>query len=206
MRTQFNVKVTCLWNFYTLNWWQNKRPAGTTARRYMSVTEGCLFTFLSQEPHRVYPSIPADQRRPIKVLSLFDGIATGWFIMSRDKYRNFIQSMDEWDVLSTHNTQEELLGASVRQFPELKVQRLWKNSCVCLHKICLFLLSFTCFKILWNHDRIPGAQRPGLKDWALLGFRDLWGFDCCGDDQARGKDRICQWCSYHHKETCEYKH
>uniref|UniRef100_A0A673MLA1 DNA (cytosine-5-)-methyltransferase n=1 Tax=Sinocyclocheilus rhinocerous TaxID=307959 RepID=A0A673MLA1_9TELE len=29
------------------------------------------------EPHRVYPSIPAHQRRPIRVLSLFDGIATG---------------------------------------------------------------------------------------------------------------------------------
>lgn len=35
---------------------------------------------LPQEPHRVYPSISADQRRPIKVLSLFDGIATGWFL------------------------------------------------------------------------------------------------------------------------------
>lgn len=34
---------------------------------------------LFQEPHRVYPSIPADQRRPIRVLSLFDGIATGLF-------------------------------------------------------------------------------------------------------------------------------
>lgn len=30
-----------------------------------------------QEPHRVYPSIPASQRRPLRVLSLFDGIATG---------------------------------------------------------------------------------------------------------------------------------
>ncbi|XP_008277301.1 DNA (cytosine-5)-methyltransferase 3B-like [Stegastes partitus] len=36
---------------------------------------------LSQEPHRVYPSIPADQRRPIKVLSLFDGIATGYLVL-----------------------------------------------------------------------------------------------------------------------------
>lgn len=39
--------------------------------------------FLSQEPHRIYPSIPADQRKPLRVLSLFDGIATGWFL-SRD--------------------------------------------------------------------------------------------------------------------------
>lgn len=31
----------------------------------------------SQEPHRVYPSIPASLRHPIRVLSLFDGIATG---------------------------------------------------------------------------------------------------------------------------------
>lgn len=30
-----------------------------------------------QEPHRVYPSIPANLRRPIRVLSLFDGIGTG---------------------------------------------------------------------------------------------------------------------------------
>ncbi|XP_058246542.1 DNA (cytosine-5-)-methyltransferase 3 beta, duplicate a isoform X2 [Hemibagrus wyckioides] len=33
------------------------------------------------EPHRVYPSIPARQRRPIKVLSLFDGIATGYLVL-----------------------------------------------------------------------------------------------------------------------------
>uniref|UniRef100_A0A4W6EG91 DNA (cytosine-5-)-methyltransferase n=1 Tax=Lates calcarifer TaxID=8187 RepID=A0A4W6EG91_LATCA len=33
------------------------------------------------EPHRVYPSIPAGQRRPLKVLSLFDGIATGYLVL-----------------------------------------------------------------------------------------------------------------------------
>ncbi|XP_061908446.1 uncharacterized protein LOC133653311 isoform X1 [Entelurus aequoreus] len=33
------------------------------------------------EPHRVYPSIPANQRRPIRVLSLFDGIATGYLVL-----------------------------------------------------------------------------------------------------------------------------
>ncbi|XP_066558389.1 DNA (cytosine-5)-methyltransferase 3A isoform X2 [Amia ocellicauda] len=33
------------------------------------------------EPHRVYPSIPASQRRPIRVLSLFDGIATGYLVL-----------------------------------------------------------------------------------------------------------------------------
>lgn len=58
---------------------------------------------------------------------------------------------------------------------------------------------------MWHRDRIPGAQRPGPKAWSLHCFRDLWGFDRCGDDQARGKDWICQWCSYHHEETCEYK-
>uniref|UniRef100_A0A671VLU0 DNA (cytosine-5-)-methyltransferase n=1 Tax=Sparus aurata TaxID=8175 RepID=A0A671VLU0_SPAAU len=35
----------------------------------------------NSEPHRVYPSIPADQRRPLKVLSLFDGIATGYLVL-----------------------------------------------------------------------------------------------------------------------------
>uniref|UniRef100_UPI003AAC113C DNA (cytosine-5-)-methyltransferase 3 beta, duplicate a n=1 Tax=Centroberyx gerrardi TaxID=166262 RepID=UPI003AAC113C len=33
------------------------------------------------EPHRVYPSISAHQRRPMKVLSLFDGIATGYLVL-----------------------------------------------------------------------------------------------------------------------------
>ncbi|XP_056130906.1 DNA (cytosine-5-)-methyltransferase 3 beta, duplicate a [Lampris incognitus] len=33
------------------------------------------------EPHRVYPSIPAHQRKPLKVLSLFDGIATGYLVL-----------------------------------------------------------------------------------------------------------------------------
>ncbi|KAF7655055.1 hypothetical protein LDENG_00061180, partial [Lucifuga dentata] len=33
------------------------------------------------EPHRVYPSIPANQRRPLRVLSLFDGIATGYLVL-----------------------------------------------------------------------------------------------------------------------------
>ncbi|XP_058499785.1 uncharacterized protein LOC131469012 isoform X2 [Solea solea] len=33
------------------------------------------------EPHRVYPSIPANQRRPLRVLSLFDGIATGYVVL-----------------------------------------------------------------------------------------------------------------------------
>ncbi|XP_077406186.1 DNA (cytosine-5)-methyltransferase 3C-like isoform X2 [Vanacampus margaritifer] len=33
------------------------------------------------EPHRVYPSIPTNLRRPIRVLSLFDGIATGYQVL-----------------------------------------------------------------------------------------------------------------------------
>uniref|UniRef100_A0A3B4HCI1 DNA (cytosine-5-)-methyltransferase n=1 Tax=Pundamilia nyererei TaxID=303518 RepID=A0A3B4HCI1_9CICH len=33
------------------------------------------------EPHRVYPSIPANLRRPVRVLSLFDGIGTGFYVL-----------------------------------------------------------------------------------------------------------------------------
>ncbi|XP_017295445.1 DNA (cytosine-5)-methyltransferase 3B [Kryptolebias marmoratus] len=33
------------------------------------------------EPHRVYPSIPASLRRPLRVLSLFDGIGTGYLVL-----------------------------------------------------------------------------------------------------------------------------
>uniref|UniRef100_A0A8C7FKN9 DNA (cytosine-5-)-methyltransferase n=1 Tax=Oncorhynchus kisutch TaxID=8019 RepID=A0A8C7FKN9_ONCKI len=36
---------------------------------------------LKFEPHRMYPSIPTHQRRPIRVLSLFDGIATGYLVL-----------------------------------------------------------------------------------------------------------------------------
>uniref|UniRef100_A0A3B3IHU5 DNA (cytosine-5-)-methyltransferase n=1 Tax=Oryzias latipes TaxID=8090 RepID=A0A3B3IHU5_ORYLA len=36
---------------------------------------------LEFEPHRVYPSIPVAERRPLKVLSLFDGIATGYLVL-----------------------------------------------------------------------------------------------------------------------------
>lgn len=39
---------------------------------FLKLARPCL-----QEPHRVYPSIPASLRRPIRVLSLFDGIGTG---------------------------------------------------------------------------------------------------------------------------------
>lgn len=30
-----------------------------------------------QDPPKVYPPVPAEKRKPIRVLSLFDGIATG---------------------------------------------------------------------------------------------------------------------------------
>ncbi|MEQ2298178.1 hypothetical protein AMECASPLE_002504 [Ameca splendens] len=33
------------------------------------------------EPHRVYPSIPTKLRRPLRVLSLFDGIGTGYLVL-----------------------------------------------------------------------------------------------------------------------------
>lgn len=36
-----------------------------------------LLTFIFQEKPKIYPAVPAEQRRPIRVLSLFDGIATG---------------------------------------------------------------------------------------------------------------------------------
>uniref|UniRef100_A0A8C1F701 DNA (cytosine-5-)-methyltransferase n=1 Tax=Cyprinus carpio carpio TaxID=630221 RepID=A0A8C1F701_CYPCA len=44
------------------------------------------------EPHRVYPSIPAHKRRPIRVLSLFDGIATGMLIYLGFKVERYIAS------------------------------------------------------------------------------------------------------------------
>lgn len=51
-----------------------------------------------QEKAKIYPAVPAEQRRPIRVLSLFDGIATGegqpvcfctWFLFIADKVNFF---------------------------------------------------------------------------------------------------------------------
>ncbi|XP_037539747.1 DNA (cytosine-5-)-methyltransferase 3 beta, duplicate a [Nematolebias whitei] len=39
------------------------------------------------EPHRVYPCVPAEQRRPLRVLSLFDGIATGYLVLKELGFR-----------------------------------------------------------------------------------------------------------------------
>ncbi|KAM9856079.1 DNA (cytosine-5)-methyltransferase 3C-like [Aulostomus maculatus] len=39
------------------------------------------YSAMEFEPHRVYPSIPAKLRRPLRVLSLFDGIATGYLVL-----------------------------------------------------------------------------------------------------------------------------
>ncbi|XP_034978824.1 DNA (cytosine-5)-methyltransferase 3B [Zootoca vivipara] len=36
---------------------------------------------LEYEPPKIYPAIPAANRRPIRVLSLFDGIATGYLVL-----------------------------------------------------------------------------------------------------------------------------
>lgn len=57
-----------------------------------------------QEPHRVYPSIPANQRRPIKVLSLFDGIATGEWL-----FYAFTMAL-ALCVLLPNNNQGEVMG------------------------------------------------------------------------------------------------
>ncbi|XP_015249064.1 PREDICTED: DNA (cytosine-5)-methyltransferase 3B-like [Cyprinodon variegatus] len=37
--------------------------------------------FSHQEKTKIYPAVPAEQRRPIRVLSLFDGIATGYLVL-----------------------------------------------------------------------------------------------------------------------------
>ncbi len=36
-----------------------------------------LTLIVFQESTKIYPAVQAEQRRPIRVLSLFDGIATG---------------------------------------------------------------------------------------------------------------------------------
>ncbi|TDH10077.1 hypothetical protein EPR50_G00071120 [Perca flavescens] len=64
---------------------QPHRPHGALIpREDWSVRVQDLFannSAMEFEAHRVYPSIPANQRRPVRVLSLFDGIATGYLVL-----------------------------------------------------------------------------------------------------------------------------
>ncbi|XP_073327210.1 uncharacterized protein [Pagrus major] len=64
---------------------QPHRPHGALVpREDWSIRVQELFannSAIAFEPHRVYPSIPANLRRPLRVLSLFDGIATGYLVL-----------------------------------------------------------------------------------------------------------------------------
>ncbi|XP_038550948.1 DNA (cytosine-5)-methyltransferase 3C-like, partial [Micropterus salmoides] len=64
---------------------QPHRPHGALIpRKDWSIRVQELFannSAMEFEPHRVYPSIPANLRRPVRVLSLFDGIATGYLVL-----------------------------------------------------------------------------------------------------------------------------
>ena len=46
-------------------------------RKMDTLRDYSLSLLIWQEPPKVFPAIPAARRRPIRVLSLFDGIATG---------------------------------------------------------------------------------------------------------------------------------
>ncbi|RXN11259.1 DNA methyltransferase [Labeo rohita] len=66
------------------------------------------------EPHRVYPSIPANQRRPIRVLSLFDGIATGYLVL-RDlgfKVEKYVASEVDEESIEKWGPFDLLIGGS----------------------------------------------------------------------------------------------
>lgn len=61
----------------------------TFTEREILCLQSCLimhhiyFCFFQESP-KIYPAVPAEQRRPIRVLSLFDGIATGQYHVSLD--------------------------------------------------------------------------------------------------------------------------
>lgn len=52
-----------------------RKPCGSTLHWAFHPLHTVLFLF--QDPPKVYPPVPAEKRKPIRVLSLFDGIATG---------------------------------------------------------------------------------------------------------------------------------
>ncbi|XP_055022331.1 DNA (cytosine-5)-methyltransferase 3B-like [Boleophthalmus pectinirostris] len=72
------------------------------------------------EPHRVYPSIPASLRRPIRVLSLFDGIATGYLVL-KDlgfKVEKYVASevCDDSIAVSTVNHEAKIIHVGDARF------------------------------------------------------------------------------------------
>ncbi|XP_044208463.1 uncharacterized protein LOC122982906 isoform X1 [Thunnus albacares] len=77
-----SLKVLDPWICYMC---QPHRPHGALIpREDWSIRVQELFannSAIAFEPHRVYPSIPANLRRPVRVLSLFDGIATGYLVL-----------------------------------------------------------------------------------------------------------------------------
>ncbi|KAM4563623.1 DNA (cytosine-5)-methyltransferase 3B-like, partial [Odontesthes bonariensis] len=77
---------------------QPHRPHGALVpREDWSIRVQELFannSAMEMEAHRVYPSIPPNLRRPLRVLSLFDGIATGYLVL-KDlgfKVENYVAS------------------------------------------------------------------------------------------------------------------
>ncbi|XP_061591518.1 DNA (cytosine-5)-methyltransferase 3B-like [Cololabis saira] len=80
--TYASLKVLDPWICYLC---QPHKPHGALVpREDWSIRVQELFannSAMEFEPHRVYPSLPASQRRPVRVLSLFDGIATGYLVL-----------------------------------------------------------------------------------------------------------------------------
>lgn len=59
---------------------EHLEPGAVSDKRELRTRLGSWFVILTlfrQEIPMIYPAVPAEQRRPIRVLSLFDGIATG---------------------------------------------------------------------------------------------------------------------------------
>ncbi|XP_071059771.1 DNA (cytosine-5)-methyltransferase 3C-like [Pseudochaenichthys georgianus] len=76
------------------------------------------------EPHRVYPSIPANLRRPIKVLSLFDGIATGYRNIYRKK-ENASEICEDSIAVATVNHDWKIIHVGDARFITQKHLEQW---------------------------------------------------------------------------------
>ncbi|XP_029361483.1 uncharacterized protein LOC115045764 [Echeneis naucrates] len=80
------------------------------------------------EPHRVYPSIPASLRQPLRVLSLFDGIATGYLVLKDlgvkvEKYVASEVCEDSVAVASVNHDGRIIQVGDVRSITEKDIER-----------------------------------------------------------------------------------
>uniref|UniRef100_A0A7N8XBE4 DNA (cytosine-5-)-methyltransferase 3 beta, duplicate b.1 n=1 Tax=Mastacembelus armatus TaxID=205130 RepID=A0A7N8XBE4_9TELE len=121
------------------------------------------------EKPKIYPAVPAEQRRPIRVLSLFDGIATGYLVL-RDlgfKVDQYVASEVCEDSISVGVVRHEgkiQYVHDVRNITKKNVGGVFMD--ICFFFVCFFALEgtgrlfFEFYRLLSEAKPKEGEDRP----------------------------------------------